>query len=447
LKPCKEKIPRKDLHKEYLLIVHSSENSHLKTTLLQEDGELNYRLLFKHMLNGFAYCKMLFDEKGKPYDFVYLDVNSSFEKLTGLHGVVGKRITEVIPDIKKEHPEIIELYGRVAKTGRPEQLELFFNPLSIWLSLSVYCPRPDHFAVVFDNITEKKNAAEKYRQLVENLSDVIFTISPQGKLLYISPICKEFGGYDPVEEQGELFTKYLVKKEDKERGMQLLNELMKTKKSATIVSLYQPKNKEPFYVEVAARPLIREGKVIAIQCVVRDIHARIMLQEQYLKEKEWMNSLVTLAPNIVVGLGEQSRIVLFNKFAEKLTGYTAQEVIGKKWIELFIPEKLQTELYHIWDTLVKTNMTEFHHENLILLKNGKERLISWNSMVLPEDGKFKMVLAIGDDITDRKTAEADLISRTQELEKFNRIFIDREMKMIELKKKIKELEAHPHHSN
>ena len=47
------------------------------------ESEKRYRSLFENMLNGFAYCKMLFDD-GRPQDFIYLEVNSAFEKLTGL---------------------------------------------------------------------------------------------------------------------------------------------------------------------------------------------------------------------------------------------------------------------------------------------------------------------------------------------------------------------------
>ena len=56
---------------------------------LRQSEEL-YRSLFEHMLNGFAYCKMLFDQN-QPQDFIYLAVNSSFEALTGLKNVAGKK--------------------------------------------------------------------------------------------------------------------------------------------------------------------------------------------------------------------------------------------------------------------------------------------------------------------------------------------------------------------
>ena len=67
------------------------------------DSEGRYRSLFENMLNGFAYCRMLFDQ-GRPQDFIYLDVNNAFETLTGLKNVVGKRVSEVIPGIRESDP-------------------------------------------------------------------------------------------------------------------------------------------------------------------------------------------------------------------------------------------------------------------------------------------------------------------------------------------------------
>jgi len=101
---------------------------------LQESG-VRYRSLFENMLDGYAYCRMLF-EHNQPQDFVYLDVNSAFEKLTGLKNVVGRKVTEVIPGLRESHPELFEIYGRVALTGQPERFELYLEPLAAWLTIS-----------------------------------------------------------------------------------------------------------------------------------------------------------------------------------------------------------------------------------------------------------------------------------------------------------------------
>lgn len=63
-----------------------------------QKGEEGYRSLFENILDGFAYCRMLFEHE-RPQDFIYLAVNSAFEKLTGLKNVVGRRVTEAIPSV------------------------------------------------------------------------------------------------------------------------------------------------------------------------------------------------------------------------------------------------------------------------------------------------------------------------------------------------------------
>jgi len=132
-------------------------------------SEERYHSLFENMVEGFAYCKMLFDDRGRPADFVYLDVNSAFGRLTGLENVIGKKVTEAIPGIKESHPELFEIYGRVALTGNPEKIDIEFVPLNIWLSLSVYSTEKGHFVAVFDNITERKRAEEALRKAYDDL--------------------------------------------------------------------------------------------------------------------------------------------------------------------------------------------------------------------------------------------------------------------------------------
>jgi PAS domain S-box-containing protein len=120
--------------------------------------DTRYRSLFENMLDGYAYCKMLYDDRGRPEDFVYLVVNSAFGRLTGLENVVGRKVTDVIPGIRESHPELLEIYGRVAATGRSEKFEIEFKPLGIWLAISAYSTERNHFTAVFDNITGRKRA-------------------------------------------------------------------------------------------------------------------------------------------------------------------------------------------------------------------------------------------------------------------------------------------------
>ncbi len=124
------------------------------------ESEKLYRSLFENMLNGLAYCRMHFDEEGRPEDFTYLSVNDAFQTLTGLKDVAGRKVSEVIPGIREADPELFEIYGRVAGTGRPERFETFVSALKMWFSVSVYSPERGYFVAVFDVINERKRAEE-----------------------------------------------------------------------------------------------------------------------------------------------------------------------------------------------------------------------------------------------------------------------------------------------
>jgi len=144
-----------------------------------KESEQLYRSLFDNMLNGFAYCRMLF-EQDQPRDFIYLAVNSAFETQTGLKNVTGRKVSEVIPGIYETNRELIEVYGRVALTGKPEMFETYVSALGMWFSVSVYSPQKEYFVVVFDVITERKLSKEKllksYESLQKTLNDAINTM-------------------------------------------------------------------------------------------------------------------------------------------------------------------------------------------------------------------------------------------------------------------------------
>ncbi|HEY1406612.1 MAG TPA: PAS domain S-box protein, partial [Spirochaetota bacterium] len=173
------------------------------------EREVEYRSLFEHMRNGIAYCKMHFVE-GKPVDFTYLAINNSFESQTGLTDVVGKRVSEVIPNIRESDPVLIETYGRVSQTGKPEQFEIHLDSLDMWFSISVYCPKPDHFVAVFDVISERKKiendlrkSEEQYRLLVESADDSIVMSDLNGKHLFRNKAYYTSLGYEPGYKMGK----------------------------------------------------------------------------------------------------------------------------------------------------------------------------------------------------------------------------------------------------
>ncbi|HXH07400.1 MAG TPA: PAS domain S-box protein [Vicinamibacterales bacterium] len=168
--------------------------------------EGRYQALFENMVLGVAHCRLI-RESGRPSDFVYIEVNRAFETLTGLRDVVGRRLSEVVPDLPSTNPEILDIYERVATTGVPERFEAFVPALDRWFAVSVYSPSPEHFVAVFDNVTERKRTEERlrhseaeYRGLVERSPLGVYRSTPDGRLLAANPALVAMLGYDSVDE-------------------------------------------------------------------------------------------------------------------------------------------------------------------------------------------------------------------------------------------------------
>jgi diguanylate cyclase (GGDEF)-like protein/PAS domain S-box-containing protein len=117
--------------------------------------EEEYRLLTTEMQLGLALHEIITDKDGKPIDYRFISVNRSFERLTGLKGenIIGKTVLEILPHTEKYW---IELYGNVALTGKSTQFERHAQELKKYFNVSAYSPQKMQFAVIIEDITDKK---------------------------------------------------------------------------------------------------------------------------------------------------------------------------------------------------------------------------------------------------------------------------------------------------
>ncbi len=158
-----------------MTVTHSddvTEDLYQEVGLVQRESKERYRLLFDHMLDGFAYYIVLLDGSGQAADYGFLGVNAAFEKLTGLKRdeVVGKTVRQVLAGSRDADFDWIDMCGDVALTGEGVTFEWYSERLSRWYAISAHSPRKGYLATILKDITHRKRAQEELAYQAQELA-------------------------------------------------------------------------------------------------------------------------------------------------------------------------------------------------------------------------------------------------------------------------------------
>ncbi len=144
------------------------------------ESEDRYRTLFNSMDEGFCIIEMIFDEHGQPVDYLFLEVNPTFEKQSGLQNAAGKRARELIPDLEAYW---VEMFGRVVRTGESvHSLITEEKEVNRWLDIyacQVGGRESRKVAVVFNDITKRKQVEKDLGESREILNQHTETLETQ----------------------------------------------------------------------------------------------------------------------------------------------------------------------------------------------------------------------------------------------------------------------------
>jgi len=329
------------------------QEEHAQANALISAVEERYRHLFDNMQEGFAYCRMIYNEDG-PLDFMYISINSAFETLTGLKNVVGRKVSEVIPGIRESDPGLFEIYGRVAKTGKPERFETYVQALQMWFSISVYCPEPGCFVAVFDVITERKRTEEalhtllddlkrsntelqeseaRYKSLFDESLDCIFRIDNNGDIVMVNRAGAEmFGFQSPEEVIGTQAVRLWADDGERKKFFDILAR-------EKVLRGYPVKAKKRtggiIHLEVSCHLLKGEqGNYLGLEGILRDITERKILEEQLLQSQK-IEAVGTLAGgvahdfnNILTAIIGYTHVVLMKMKQDDPLHYELQQVLA-----------------------------------------------------------------------------------------------------------------------
>ena len=161
--------------------------------------------------------------------------------------------------------------------------------------------------------------------------------------------------------------------------------------------------------------------VAHVLSIMRDITEARRAEQALQRERDFAAGLIAAAPTIIVMLDLEGRISHVNPYFEKLAGCRLDEVRGKDWFETFLPERERERVRALFQSAVQGVPTR-GNINPVVTRSGEEREIEWHDQtVRDEQGNVAALLAIGQDVTERRRVEDALRASEERLNEAQRI--------------------------
>ncbi|MBD6614669.1 PAS domain S-box protein [Komarekiella sp. 'clone 1'] len=306
-----------------------------KAALREEE---KYRTLFESLDEGFCICEMLFDKNGKPIDYRFLEVNSVFEKLTGLEQATGKTARELVPNLEADW---FEIYGRVVRTGEPVRFENQSIVLNRWFDVNAFCigaAQSNQFAILFTNISDRKRVEQERERFLAVGSDLQVITGINGYFQWVSPTFERTLGWTVDEMISRPWTDF-VHPDDISKSVSEADSLFSNNETFAFENRYRHKDGSYRWFLWNAQSYPQEQVIYGAAV---DITERVRVEddrkraEQALHQSEEQSRYILESINDgFFALDHDWRFVYVNQAAERLLNYTPGELLGKDFWETF----------------------------------------------------------------------------------------------------------------
>ena len=377
-------------------------------------SEKRYQKLFTNMVNGFALHEIVLNEDNKPVDYIFLEVNDTFESMTGLKRseIIGKKVTEVLFGIMSDSVYLKNVYGKVALTGEGTRLEQKSETLGKWYSVNIYRPQENQLAVILEEITERKKIEFKLKdsekksrvwlecspvctKIVDLDFNLLYMSAAGVKALKIDDVSQLYGKPYPFDFFPESFRNLMIKnlEKAKETGEIIAQE----------VPLVDVEGNKLWFHSTLIPVNDDEGRTEHIIVVSVDTTARREAEEDL---RKLTNAIEHSVESIVI-TDFEGTIEYVNPAFEKITEYSKSEVLGEN-IRI-VKSGLHDRAFYksMWDTI---NSGEVWRGEIVNKKKSGEIFNERMSIspVFDNDGNIGNFVAIKEDVTREKKLQQQL---------------------------------------
>ncbi len=462
-------------HKEVgIMVTGIDRSSKSKMEKELELSEKRFELLFNNLGDGLAYFKPIYNKKGEMVDSEYLEINKAFSNFINYPRtrVIGKKISNIGPKIKKEW---LKELGRVVKTGEHISFEMYESRNQKYYEVRAFRPKKNTYATIFRDVTQQKRG-ERIMRIQRDLSVSFGEVSSFKKAadIFLNKI-KDFeeidgGGLYIFDDDGNLelvksvgLSKEFVNKIKKHKPTSTQVKLVKkgesifTNYEKVAVNKEQKRNAEKIK-SLGIIPLKDKEEIIGclniisknfenfhddtIQVLettisrIEGVFSRIRKEKIIRTSEEKYKILAETQKEGVAIVNKKCVIQYANIAMGRLLGCSNQEIVGKNLQDFLASSSSEKVMELCKKKMEKGEIDSGNNEFNFLTKDNDIIIVEISSTPIYKNKKITSFHLTVRDITERKKAEESLKQKVEELEQINRLLVGRELKMVELKKRL-----------
>ncbi|NPE08884.1 MAG: PAS domain S-box protein [Asgard group archaeon] len=371
---------------------------------VNKESEIKYRNLFENINAG------VFRTDLATGDF--LDVNQKLAKTAGYSSIDEFKLKTKAIDFycnQADREKIIEILRTKGKiTDYEVQLKLKDGSIK-WVSHSATLYPIDGYCegLVID-ITDRKNAEfklmqneERFRLIIEQSLAGILIIK-DGKIDYANDVITKYSGYSL--EYLQTIKPYafldLIHPDDQAKVIEKFKAVENDQSISGFYTRIMTKCGKVRWLSTQFKKFTYEDRSEIVAAAV-DVTKRVNLETKLREERDLANNYFNVAGVILIVLDKNQVVQQINKRGCEILGYSKEEVLGKNWIDNFIPERKRKEVRQTYLNASECNTRiDNRFEYFVLTKSRDERLIIWcNTLLKNNQGIVKSIISSGEDIT------------------------------------------------
>ncbi|MCP1661533.1 MAG: PAS domain S-box protein [Methanocalculus sp. MSAO_Arc1] len=267
--------------------------------------------------------------------------------------------------------------------------------------------------VIHEERAKLRENREKYQNLVENLTEIVYTLDTEGRITYVSPNVKNRTGLRGTELIGRSIFDF-VALDDRERQHEQFQRVLAGEE---IVAEFPATGMDAGtrWMRTTARPEIEDGAVTRVHGILIDITDLKQVEEALRESEEMYRSLIENLSEIVYTLDTDGRITYISPNVEALGGYPPEALLGRQFTDFVHPDDVSERMPQFGKVLSGSGETT---EYRLIGVDGRVAWMRTAAQPLIRDGEVVGVAGLLADITDRRNAEDEIrlhLGRTEVL--------------------------------